>query len=99
MAKGERVAIFFDRLDHEGLAAVLKSAEVRALVDDVAAKVGADVRAAHPDADVVVESGTSDRARASVTIRDARGRLWQVRDGVLTRAAVAAGVEVKGSAE
>lgn len=91
--------IKFDRLDSAGLAEVLKSAEVRALIDDAAAQTANNVQANHPDADIAVDSYTTDRAAASVTIRDARGREWQVRDGVLTRAAASTGLEVKGTIE
>lgn len=91
--------IKFDRLDSAGLAEVLKSGEVRALVNELAARTASNVRSTHPEADVVVDAYTTDRAAASITIRDARGREWQVRDGVLTRAATSAGLEVKGSVE
>lgn len=46
-------------------------------------------------ADVVVDTYTTDRSAASVTIRDVRGLTWEVRDGVLSRAAAAAGLEVR----
>lgn len=80
------------RLDHGEIAAFLKSGPVAAIVNAAAQRVAAGVAV---PAEVVVDSHTTDRAAASVTIKDARGRLWQVRDGVLTRAASAAGFEVK----
>ena len=83
-----------DRLDHGGIEEVLKSPPVRAVVDGAAQHIAAAVRGQYPGADVVVDSYTTDRAAAAVTIRDARGRLWQVRDGALTRAAASAGLEV-----
>jgi hypothetical protein len=64
---------------------------MRALAEQVAAQVRAQLPS---DVDVVVDSYRTDRTAASVTIRDPRGRLWQVRDGVLTRAAAGVGLEV-----
>lgn len=83
------------RLDRAGVAKVLKSAGVRDVVHDVAEKIANDVFAQKPDADaVVVDDYTTDRAASSVTIKDARGRVWQARDGVLTRAAGRQGLDV-----
>lgn len=83
-----------DRLDHGGIAETLKSAPVAAAVRTLAEQVAGSVRSQKPGVDVVVDSYTTDRAAASVTIRDVRARGWQVRDGVLTRAASGAGLEV-----
>lgn len=84
------------KLDHAGWAQVLKSQEVAGAVGGFADKVASTVRESVPaGTDVVVDRYTTDRAAASVTIRDAMGKLWQVRDGVLTRAAAANGAEVK----
>lgn len=82
------------RLDHGGVAEILKSGPVAAVVRALAEQVAGGVRGQKPGAEVVVDSYTTDRAAASVTIRDVRGRRWQVRDGVLTRAAAQAGLEV-----
>lgn len=82
------------KLDRPGVRKVLKSADVRSAVHSLASKIASSVRAQKPDADVVVDDYTTDRAASSVTIRDARGRIWQARDGVLTRAASSAGVKV-----
>lgn len=83
------------KLDSAGIAQVLKSEPVARAVHQLAQGIAADVRTREPDAeDVVVDDYTTDRAASSVTIRDARGRLWQVRDGILTRAAAGAGLEV-----
>ncbi len=81
-------------LDRKGLAALLKSSGVRQAVHATAARIAADVESQKVDADVVVDDYTTDRSASSVTIRDARGRIWQARDGVLTRAAVREGLAV-----
>lgn len=84
------------RLDRAGIREVLNSSEVRHVVSDYAEKVGARVRGSLPsDADVVVDHYTTDRAASVVVIRDVRGMSWQARDGVLTRAAGAEGLEVR----
>lgn len=84
-----------DKIDHGGIAEVLKSSPVRSAIHALAEKVAAATRQQKPDAaDIAVDDYTTDRAASSVTIRDVRGRLWQVRDGVLTRAASSAGLEV-----
>ena len=83
------------KLDSAGIVEVLNSGPVRSAVNGLAGQVAANTRGMVPaGTDVVVDSYTTDRAAASVTIRDSRGRLWQVRDGVLTRAAASAGLEV-----
>lgn len=84
------------RLDRAGIREILKGNGVRQLVDSTAAEVAANVRARVPgDATVQVESYTTDRAAAAIVIADVRGMAWQARDGVLTRAAGAVGLEVK----
>lgn len=83
-------------LDSKGIAELLKSADMRAGVDDVAAGIESTVRASLPEGtDVARDSYTTDRVASSITIRDISGKLWQARDGVLTRAAAAAGLEVR----
>ena len=83
-------------LDSAGMAELLNSDEVADLVKGVADRVATQVRGAVDARDgVVVDTYTTDRAAASVTIRDPRARLWQARDGVLTRAVASAGLEVR----
>jgi hypothetical protein len=82
------------KLDHAGIAAVLRSAAVAQQVTAAASDIRGRVAAA-VDGDVVLDTYVTDRAAASVTIRDVRGRVWQARDGVLTRAAASAGLEVR----
>ncbi|MEV5680965.1 hypothetical protein [Streptomyces sp. NPDC052179] len=83
-------------LDTRGIREFLGGAEVRQLVDGVAADVQARVRARLPPGTPVrVKPYTTDRGAASVTIADVRAMAWQARDGVLTRAAGEAGIEIR----
>ncbi|WP_067171190.1 hypothetical protein [Microtetraspora niveoalba] len=83
-------------LDHKGVGEVLASPEIHAVINGLAGQIAATVRAALPGrTEVVVESYTTDRGAAAVVIKDRRGMGWQARDGVLTRAAGAAGLEVR----
>lgn len=77
--------------DSPGVRAILTSVDFgqTAAAEAIAARVRAVT-----GADVVVDRYTTDRRAASVTIRDRRGRAWEVRDGVLSRAAAAQGLEV-----
>lgn len=82
-------------LDRAGVREVLNSGPVASAVRALAVQVEVATRSQLPDdVDVVTDSYTTDRAAASVTIRDGRGRLWQIRDGVLTRAASSVGLKV-----
>lgn len=83
------------RLDHAGVREILKGPGIRQLVDGLADEIAANVRALKPAAPVEVRGYTTDRGAATVTVADVRAMAWQARDGVLTRAAGAAGLEVK----
>ncbi len=78
------------KLDHKGLRQILHDPETRAMVH--AAAVSVDSRVDHPDS--VVDDYTTDRVASSVTIRHPTAKLLQARDGILTRAAAAEGLEV-----
>lgn len=79
-----------------GVAELLRGGTFRSAVHDLAERIAANVRATEPEAtDVVVDDYLTDRTASSVTVRDPRARLWHVRDGLLTRAAASAGVEVR----
>lgn len=83
-------------LDARGIREFLGGPEVRAMVDGVAEDVRARVRAkVPPGTRVQIKPYTTDRGAASVTVADVRGMAWQARDGILTRSAGEAGVEVK----
>lgn len=93
------------KLNHAGLAAILQSGEMRALVDEAAAKVvsaaqgqGVQVNGHHGekvDLPVTVTAGTSDRARSTVALAHPAGEAVQAKYGTLTKAAAAAGLEVR----
>ncbi|MEU9470422.1 hypothetical protein AB0D78_28160 [Streptomyces avermitilis] len=84
------------RLDRDGVREILRGPEARRLVDTTAGEVAANVRALiAAGTSVDVTSYTTDRAAAAVAIVDVRGMGWQARDGVLTRAAGLARLEVR----
>lgn len=83
------------KLDSAGIVAVLNSGEVAAAVGELAEAIAWEVTGEVDAIDgVVVDRYTTDRAAASVTIKDPRAKLWEARDGVLTRAAAGQGLEV-----
>lgn len=84
------------QLDRQGIRDFLKGAELRNAVDGLAEQIAGHVRSQLPDGTVVSVHGyTTDRGAASVTVEDVRAMAWQARDGILTRAAGAVGLEVK----
>lgn len=84
------------RLDHEGVREILAGPQLRLLVDGVAEEIAAHVRTQVPTGvPVEVRRYTTDRGAASITVRDVRAMAWQARDGLLTRAAAASGLEVR----
>lgn len=83
-------------LDYQGIRQILRGPEIRELVDAYAGEIGDHVRAHVPNGVVVeVRSYTTDRGAATIAVLDARAMSWQARDGILTRAAAAAGLDVK----
>lgn len=83
MRAGARLMAFV--LDHEGGAEVLKALAAGA-IKDLAARVADDIGEG-----ATVKVYTTDRAAASVSVPAE----MQAKDGVLTRAAAAAGLEVR----
>ena len=89
--------------DHAGIATILKSEQVRALVREAARDVAAEVEAqGHTVEDgsllpveVRAEADT-DRAAASVAIPHAAGVGMEARYGLLKRAAARVGLQAKG---
>jgi hypothetical protein len=85
------------RLDARGVRKILRSPEVRQMVDGVAIDVMSRVRAkVPPGTPVTIRAYTTDRGAASITVADIRAMTWQARDGILTRSAGEVGIEVKG---
>lgn len=78
--------------DSKGLDQILNSTQVAQAVHGLAASVAGNI---DPALDVVVDDYTTDRAASSVTVREPTAKLMQIRDGLLTRAAAAAGLEVR----
>lgn len=84
------------RLDRAGIREILAGEGIRQMVDGATTDIQSRVRARLPaGTTVTVRRYTTDRGAASITIADVRGMAWQARDGVLTRAAGEAGIEVK----
>jgi hypothetical protein len=83
-------------LDRRGIREFLQGPEVHRMVNGAVQDITARVRARLPaGVPVNVREYTTDRGAASITIADVRGMAWQARDGVLTRAAGEAGIEVR----
>ncbi len=83
-------------LDTAGVREILKGQEVRELIDGLAGEVAANVRVLVPAGTAIEVRGyTTDRGAATVVVADAQAMAWQARDGILTRAAGFAGLEVK----
>lgn len=84
------------RLDPAGVREILKGPEIRQVIDGLAHEVAANVRVLVPSGTPIEVRGyTTDRGAATVVVADARAMSWQARDGILTRAAGFAGLEVK----
>ena len=86
-------------LDRAGVGAFLKSGEVSDMVNSAAGRIADGVRSRLPDdeGEVVVESYTTDRGAAAVIVRHPRAVGLQAKYGIITAAASAIGVDVKGA--
>ncbi|WP_411102444.1 hypothetical protein [Streptomyces sp. cmx-4-9] len=83
-------------LDSAGVRELLKGQEIRDLIDGYAQQVADNVKAlVRSGVPVEVRKYTTDRGAATVVVADVRAMAWQARDGILTRAAAHAGLEVK----
>lgn len=88
-------------LDHDGIADLLKSDQIRALVAEAADAVAGNVEASgqmvnngNDPLPVARDSYTTDRAGESVTLAHPAGLAVQAKHGTLTQAAASAGLEV-----
>jgi len=85
------------RLDHGGIAAVLKSGEVGGVIHDAAASVAAGAVAYARNGDeipVEMDYYVTDRVAAGVTLAHPAGLGKEAKYGTLARAAASAGLEV-----
>lgn len=85
------------RLDHPGIAEMLRSAEVAGVIDSAASAVASGVSETSRNGTsipVVVDSYTTDRAAAGVTMAHVAGLGIEAKRGSLARATAAAGLEV-----
>ena len=96
------------KLNHAGVAALLKSGEMADMVNAAAEEVAANVRAQGQTVGgfegdngdialpVKVTPYTTDRAAATVALAHPAGIAVQAKHGALTKAAAAAGLDVQG---
>jgi hypothetical protein len=77
----------------KGISQVLRSDRAAAAILDAAETMAATITAEHPDLEPGIHPGTTDRA--VVTLAVAGGAGLQASDGLFTRAAASAGLEVK----
>lgn len=91
--------------NRRGLNEALKSAEARRATAELAERVAENARSSAPDVEgipgdialpVTVQTYDTDRARATVWLAHPAGLAVQAKHGTLTKAASAAGLEVKG---
>lgn len=94
-------------LDHQGIGEIARSMKMQRLIEGLAERVAANVRAQgikvgdrdggprEIDLPVVVDSDVTDRARSVVKIKHPAGLAVQAKHGVLTKAAAAAGLQVR----
>lgn len=88
--------------DPVGLQQILNSPDTLAALHVFADPIAADIASQKPDAEVSVEDYKAtpkgrftERHAVSVAVLDVRGKIWQARDGLLTRAAAEQGLEVR----
>jgi len=95
------------KLNHAGIAEILKSTEMHRLIQDVTESVADNVREqgitvgnlkGNGEMSLPVEASviTTDRAHGSVLIAHPAGIAVQAKHGALTKAASEAGLQVKG---
>ncbi len=88
------MAVVGFKRDTKGLGQILKSNGVARAVHILAERTMNNAQGTWPDADMVVDDYVTDRVASSVTIREADARLREVKEGILSRAAARAGLEV-----
>ncbi len=83
-------------LDRKGVGAILRSSEVRDMVNDAAEQIAAGARARGAQ-DVVIEHYSSDREAAAVVVRDHDAVGQEAKRGILSGPAQAIGAEVRST--
>ena len=90
------------RRDENGLQEILNGPGTRRALRAFAEPAAAAVRAEKPEAEVVVDEFTArakgrftTRHAVSIAMLDVRARSWELRDGLLSRAAARVGLEVR----
>lgn len=85
------------KLDTKGISEILKSKEFAEVIHEKANDIAVEASALFGRAEkgIVVDDYETDRAASSVTIRDLGAKAAEAKDGVLTKAAGLAGLEVK----
>jgi hypothetical protein len=89
------------RLDRPGIAEVLQSAAVAAVIEGAAQSAAGNVSETARNGDAIpvkVSTYTTDRAAAAVTLAHPAGLGIEAKRGSLSRAAAAAGLEVTSRA-
>lgn len=81
-------------LDYEAIGKILRE-DMRTPIDELAARIAANVDVGSVDAPVTVKAYTTDRAIAVIAIAHPAGKAIQAKHGALTKAAAACGYEVK----
>ncbi|MBM7771729.1 hypothetical protein JOD54_001933 [Actinokineospora baliensis] len=96
-------AFYGFELDRDGVAEILRGPELAAAVHELADQVATAARAqghtvtsGEPLPVEVVDDPAPDRAGTTVAVRHPAGVGMEAHHGVLTRAAVAAGLDVEG---
>ncbi|MGM5069819.1 hypothetical protein EU244_033895 [Rhodococcus qingshengii] len=85
------------QIDAEGIAEILNSSEVRAMVEEATGQIADQARGqVGDDIDIGVEMYTTDRPVGSVAIMHPGGIGLQLKRGILTRAAGIVGLKVGG---
>lgn len=82
------------KLNYQAIGEILR-VNMRKPIDEMAAKIAANVDTGNVDAPVVVHSYVTDRAAAAITIAHPAGLAIEAKHGVLRRAAAAEGLEVR----
>lgn len=80
------------KLDHLGISEILKVTAAGA-IEEATKEIADNVN----DPDTVVEFQTTDRARGLVTVKSETAVTREAREGLLTRAAGAAGFQVRSA--